>query len=161
MNVFVLNLLLALTFCLMFGTFDAYTLTAGFVAGFLLLAPITRVLHGRTYGGYLFRLLSFAAYFLRILVVANWQVAYEVLTPGHQLTPRIIRYDVGGLSDLQLTTLANAITLTPGTLAVDVSPTGAQGGRWLYVHVMFGRDREKAVANIDELRRRLMREVFA
>jgi multicomponent Na+:H+ antiporter subunit E len=158
-NLFLLNLLLALMFCLMFGTFDVYVIAAGFLAGFVLLASVTRALTGRTYGGYLLRLGRFAGYFFRILITANWQVAKEVLSPGQGITPRLIRYDVSGLSDLQVTTLANSISLTPGTLAVDLSP-GSREKRWLYVHCMFADDRAKTVADIDELKRRLLTEVF-
>ena len=70
--------------------------------------------------------------------------------------PRIIRYPVTGLSHTQMTTLASAITLTPGTLSADVD----EAGQTLYIHCMYAHDRDAAVADLDELRDRLMREVF-
>ena len=103
------------------------------------------------------RIIVFAVYFLRILIKANLEVAVEVCTPGFRMTPSIIRYDVTGMTDMQITTLANAITLTPGTLSVDVSDRG----RFLYVHCMYAKDREAAVRGLDELRHRLMKEIFA
>ena len=60
-----------------------------------------------------------------------------MVTPGLSMTPRIIRYPVSGLSPIELTTLANAISLTPGTLSIDVSPDD----EWLYVHAMYAEDR--------------------
>ncbi|MDX1683104.1 MAG: Na+/H+ antiporter subunit E, partial [Phycisphaeraceae bacterium] len=108
------------------------------------------------YGRKLLGLVRFFFYFVRILVVANLQVAREVLTPGFQMNPRIIAYPVDDLTDVQITTLASAITLTPGTLSVDVS----DDGRVLYVHAMYARDRAAAFREIDQLRNRLMREVF-
>lgn len=160
MNTFVLNLVLAFSFALMFGEFRPVTLIVGFVIGFILLIPISRATNGRTYGGSLWRLLRFSLYFVRILIAANLSVAREVITPGFSLTPRLVRLDVTGLSDLQVTILSNAITLTPGTLTVDVGEPNASGHRFLYVHCMFGADREKAVAELVELRDRLIKEVF-
>ena len=61
------------------------------------------------------------------------------------------------MTDLQITTLANAITLTPGTLSVDVSDDNHD----LYVHCMYAKNREDAVLDINELRDRIMTELFA
>ena len=163
MNMLLLNLLLALTYCLMFGGFDSYTLTTGFLVAGVLLLAVTAAGPGKTYGERLVKLLRFGGYFGRILLQANWQVAREVLTPGSRLSPRIVRYDVTGLSDLQVTTLANAITLTPGTLVLDLERDRAGGvddARMLYVHCMFAADRDAAIADLDELRGRLLAGVF-
>jgi multicomponent Na+:H+ antiporter subunit E len=101
-------------------------------------------------------LLSFTIYFLRILVIANLQVAREILTPGFQMSPRLLRYDVSDLTDVQTTFLANTITLTPGTLSVDVS----EEADFLYVHCMYARDRDSILAELDELKDRILKEVF-
>ena len=156
MTLFLLNILLALLWALLWGSFDGWTLLVGFGIGYGLLAlsPWHRGRHH--YGRKLLGLVRFFLYFVRILVVANLQVAREVLTPGFQMNPRIIAYPVDDLTDVQITTLASAITLTPGTLSVDVS----DDGRVLYVHAMYARDRAAAFREIDQLRNRLMREVF-
>jgi multicomponent Na+:H+ antiporter subunit E len=156
MSPFLLNLLLALLWTFTWGSFDIYTLTAGFVLGYLLLGLYSRVTQSQGYGVRVFHLLSFFAYFVRILIIANIQIAIEVLTPTHYQTPRIIRYDVSQLNEVQVTALANTITLTPGTLAIDIS----KDRQWLYIHCMYAADREAAVRSLDELRDRLIREVF-
>jgi len=118
---------------------------------------IVAVAFGR--GGYLHRgwaLLRFLGYFVRILIQANLQVMWEIITPGYTMTPRLIRYDVEGLTPVQITVLASAITLTPGTLTADVD----EDGRYLFIHCMYAGDRDDAVRQIDELRGRLLREVF-
>jgi len=153
---FLLNILLALLWTFTWGSFDIYTLTAGFVLGYLLLGIYSRVMQAEGYGARAFQLLSFFIYFIRILIIANIQIAIEVLTPTHHQTPRIIRYDVKDLNEVQVTILANAITLTPGTLAIDIS----KDRRWLYIHCMYAADREAAVRALNELRDRMMREVF-
>lgn len=156
MKLFMLNILLALLWTFTWGSFDIYTLAAGFVLGYLLISLYSRVTAVEGYGNKAWDLIRFGFYFLRILVKANLQIAYEVITPRYNQTPRIIRYDVSGLTDVQITTLTNAITLTPGTLVIDIS----KDRKYLYIHCMYARDRAAAVAELDDLRDRLMREVF-
>jgi multicomponent Na+:H+ antiporter subunit E len=156
MTLFLLNLLLAVLWMFLWGAFDLYMLLAGFALGYILLGIYSRVTQVEGYATKLFTLFSFALYFLRILIKANLEIAWEVMTPTHYQSPRILRYGVEGLSDVQLTTLANAISLTPGTLVIDVS----DDQRFLYVHCMYARDPSAAIRDLDELRRRLLSEVF-
>lgn len=62
------------------------------------------------------------------LTVANLDVAYRVITG--KIRPGIVRIKPGLKSDLGRTILANSITLTPGTLTVDVDPKSGD----LFVH---------------------------
>ena len=69
------------------------------------------------------RALVLAVAFARDLVVSNIQVARAVLAPGDGLQPRFVVVPLAAArSDLEITLVANYITLTPGTLTVDVSP---------------------------------------
>ena len=158
LQMFLLNILLAVLWAFMWGQFNFYTFAFGFAIGFLLLGVVGRVLprEGDSYALKVWHLLHFAVYFIRILVQANLLVAREVCTPGLQMTPAIIRYNVAGMSPIQITSLANAITLTPGTLSVDLSPDCHS----LYVHCMYAKDRQAAVRDLDELRDRLLKDVF-
>jgi len=151
------HLVLALLWMLMWGAFDLQTFLAGLVVGYVLLALAGRAIGGEKYPIKLWLLARFLAYFVKILVIANWQVAKLVLNRAMPIRPRLIRYDVAGLTPIQITTLANSITLTPGTLVVDVAPDD----RFLYVHCINAPDRAQAVRELDELRDRLMTEVFA
>ncbi len=157
MSLFLLNILLAVLWMFMWGLFDIYSLGAGFLLGYLLLGIVSRAMPGEGYGTKGWKLMSFTAYFLRILVKANLQVAREIITPGYQMTPRFIRYPIDGMTDFQITSFANAITLTPGTLSMDLS----DDGRYLYVHCMYASDRQEAINELDELRDRMTQEVFS
>jgi multicomponent Na+:H+ antiporter subunit E len=156
MTLFMLNILFALLWTFLWGSFGIYTLVAGFVLGYLLLGLYSRVTQTEGYGNKVVDLLRFAGYFIRILIKANLIIAYDVLTPGFMQKPRFVRYDVTGLTDVQVTTLSNAITLTPGTLVVEIS----DDRHYLYIHCMYAEDREAAIRDLDELRQRLMKEVF-
>lgn len=93
----------------------------------------------------------FAGYFLWKLLEANLVVAWEVITPSNAgVTEGIVRVPVTGASDAVVTLVANALSLTPGTLTIEVerNPTA------LYVHVLHLRSVERTrrdVMRLEEL----------
>jgi len=72
--------------------------------------------------------LCYVPYFLYFCIRANLDVAYRVLHPDLPIRPAIVRVRTRLKSDLAKTFLANSITLTPGTLTVDIR------GQDFYVH---------------------------
>ncbi len=54
------------------------------------------------------------------ITLANIDVAYRVLHPKMPIDPRILRFKTDLKTDIGLTTLANSITLTPGTVTIDI-----------------------------------------
>ena len=85
-------------------------------------------------------------------------MAIIVLTPDLKsaLRPAIIAYPLTVKSDAEITLLANMITLTPGTLSIDV----AEDRSVIYVHVLQLGDREALVAGIANGFERRIREIF-
>ena len=129
----------------------------GLALGFIVVSVYDLGTQHPNHGRRALRMLRFGLYFLTILIRSNLQIAREIMTPGFSQTPRFLRYPVEDLDDFQTTVLANCITLTPGTLVVDVS----DDGRWLYVHCMYALDRSEAIAGLRKLDERLRREVFS
>lgn len=84
----------------------------------------------------------FLFYFLPVFVwecfKANLDVAYRVLHPALPIKPGIVKVKTTLDSDAGLTFLANAITLTPGTLVVDID----KDDRVLYVHWINVQDKD-------------------
>jgi multicomponent Na+:H+ antiporter subunit E len=78
------------------------------------------------------RLAGLVVYFLWEVVVANVRVAAAVLGPRRRLRPAIVAVPLVVDRDAEVVLLANLVTLTPGTLSVDLlgNPTV------LYVHAM-------------------------
>lgn len=128
----------------------------GFVLGAIVVEMGLRAAGKKTYLIRLWSLVRFSCYFLTILVKANLDVAWEIITPGYGMKPRMIRYDVRGLTPVQVTTLANAITLTPGTLSADINDQGDV----LYIHAMYAQTKADATKDLDELRDKLLKLVF-
>jgi multicomponent Na+:H+ antiporter subunit E len=88
--------------------------------------------------------LSLALLFLIELVLSAWRVAVLVMSPRMDLKPGIFAYPLRVNRDFEITLLANFITLTPGTLSVDVS----DDRRILYVHAIDCSDPEKVRQDI-------------
>lgn len=173
---FLLNIALTFIYIALAGEASFFNIIVGFAIGYVLLSVIAAARGIPNYGIKLWRLICFSFYFVYILIKANLEVAWEIITPGMHMKPRIIRYDVTGLNDVQVTTLANVITLTPGTLTADISdePILDENNepmldeddqplakRTIYIHAMYAGDREDAVDALDELRDNLMRNVFS
>ena len=88
--------------------------------------------------------LSLLVLFLRELIMSAVKVAWLVVQPKLNLRPAIIAYPLTVTTDAQITLLANMITLTPGTLSVDVS----DDRKILYVHAISVSDRDALVRDI-------------
>ncbi len=152
---FLLNIALAAAWCALTG-FDGWHFVAGLLVGAIVVSACSRALGAPSYLGKLARLVGFGAVYCRLLTLADCKVAWEVLTPRLYMQPRIIRLPIADLSEAHLVSLANAITLTPGTLIVDLSPDR----RFLYVHCMYARERDAAERELTDLARRLDEGVF-
>jgi multicomponent Na+:H+ antiporter subunit E len=73
--------------------------------------------------------------FLKEVVVANVDVAYRVLAPREPIEPQVILVPLRVQTDLGVTTIANSITLTPGSVTLDHD----HDRNALYVHIIDGR----------------------
>lgn len=100
----------------------------------------------------LWRALWFIPFFLWELLLANLQVALEVVRPRHRMEPGIIRVPLRAESDLEITLFANLISLTPGTLTLGV--TDDRSG--LYVHGLHVRSPDHFRGRLARLEDRLL-----
>ena len=88
--------------------------------------------------------LLYVAVFAKEVVVANIDVTYRVLAPRIELEPQVILVPLRVESDLGVTTIANSITITPGTVTLDHDPEENA----LYVHIIDGRNPDAVVEPI-------------
>lgn len=89
----------------------------------------------------------FLLVFVYELVRSNLRVAREVLTPGMQITPGIVRVSTRCQNRWELTTLANTLTMTPGTLSIEVDTDTND----LFVHSLYVTDRESFQRDVTRL----------
>ncbi|MDJ0667945.1 MAG: Na+/H+ antiporter subunit E [Desulfobacterales bacterium] len=153
MNLFMLNLFLALGFSAVRGQFNLTGLLTGFAVGYAALWISKPLYPDAAYFVRVPRVLRLAGYFLYQLIVSNFRVMWEVITPRHSSRPGIIGIDLAARTDLEIMLVANMISLTPGTLSLDIS----DDRRVLYVHFMFLDDPAAARHEIKEgLERRVL-----
>lgn len=135
-GLFLINVLLAVAWAFITGSFSAANLIFGF-----LLASFALWLVREQFGtmGYIRRarrVTSLLLLFLSELVKSSVRVAITVVSPNMDLKPAFFAFPLTVDRDFEITFLANLITLTPGTLSVDVS----NDRKTLYIHCLDGSD---------------------
>jgi multicomponent Na+:H+ antiporter subunit E len=73
--------------------------------------------------------------FTKELLIANLDVAYRVLSPSLPINPDVVAIPLRVESDAAITSIANSITLTPGTLTMDYD----EETNTLFVHAITGK----------------------
>lgn len=103
--------------------------------------------------------LSAAKYLLMLMgdiIVSNVEVAIQVLGPVRKISPGFIAVPLDITQDLPITLLASSISLTPGTVSIEVS----EDKRWLYVHVLNLVNEADTIANIKQRYEAPLKEIF-
>lgn len=144
MNVLAVNLVLALIWMFAGGDVSLTAFTVGFVLGYAVLALLQPLLGHTTYFSKLPRLIGLAAFVLYELVLSSLRIAWDVVTPRAFRTPGIVAVPLDAETDLEIAVVANLVTLTPGTLSLEV----IESPRTLYVHSMFAHDPAEVRATI-------------
>ena len=133
MKLFLSNIILAVLWALLSGDISQYSLMTGFVLGYLVLGMMATQATEKSYFKKVRQTLAFALEFLKELALSTYRVAYDVLTPTHYMKPGVIAFPLEAKTDAEIAMLANVITLTPGTLSLDVS----EDRKTLYIHAMY------------------------
>lgn len=139
MNPFFFNILLAIAWMMLVGEITAGTFVVGMVVGYLILW-FSRSVWGETkYFSKIPLVIMFVLYFLKELLIANLKVAFDIVTPKDYMEPGVIAVPLDVETDIEITLFANLVTLTPGTLSIDVSPDR----KTLYVHALYVEDADR------------------
>lgn len=104
----------------------------------------------------LFRFLTFSVFVFYEIILANFRVAYDVLTPRYRAKPALLYVPLDCSSDLQRTWLAIVISLTPGTLALEIT----EDKHNLLLHSMYCEDEKALVAEIKRKFERPIMEIL-
>ena len=154
-------IILFIVWLLLTWSLDVQNVVAGLVivflctvfTGRLFFDNTTRMLSPRR----IFWFLYYIPVFFIHMVKANFDVAYRVLHLNIPIRPGIVRVKTTMKSELGLTLLANSITLTPGTLTVDII------GDDMYIHwinVQADGDPDRQTAIIVERFETILKRVF-
>jgi multicomponent Na+:H+ antiporter subunit E len=138
MLLFLINIILAILWMALTTKFSGSSLLVGFIIGFLILAFCSRVFVKQAYAKKFWYILVFMVFILYELIESSLKVAMHVLKPTLSVRPGVIALPLDCETDLEITLLANLISLTPGTLTLDVS----SDKKTLFVHTMYANDIE-------------------
>lgn len=158
MSVFWGNIFLPLIWMALTGKFTLANYFLGFLVSSFVLW-ITRPPGEVAFLVYLSRMrrwVAFFFFFLWELTVASMRVVYDILTPRHRMRPAVIAVPLDLKTDTEIMLLANLITLTPGTLSLDISPEKDM----LYIHAMYVGDIEGFRRDIKERLEKRVKEVM-
>jgi multicomponent Na+:H+ antiporter subunit E len=134
---FVINIVMALAWMGAVGSPHWAHFIIGFLVAYLAMAWIWPKMVGpTTYFKKIPAVIGFAVFLVWELILSNARVAYDVITPGPNRSPAVIGVPLDVTTDVEITLLATLITLTPGTLSLELSPDR----KILYIHAMFADD---------------------
>lgn len=121
---------LALIWAAITGNLTPGNLMVGALLAFMVML-VSR--HRGTFATRAWTLLTFVVAFIIELVLANLRVARDVLSPRPRIAPGVVAIPTHARTDAELTIIANLISLTPGTLTLDISDDRTV----LYLHSMY------------------------
>lgn len=141
---FFLNLFLALAWMLLNGSYTIGNFAVGFVVGFMALRLSQPFGLKTSYFSRFTAVLGLFSYFMYELLVCVTRVTWDVITPTHLSDPDIVYVPLDVKTDLEITLLANMVSLTPGSLSLDVT----EDRKFLIVHAMFAPKHEEVINEI-------------
>lgn len=123
MNFAVIGIALVLGWCAATGNFSFGNLLLGALVGGAALYLVRGELGRPGWLGRLGRITALGGLFIKELALSAVAVGWLVIRPDmrRRLSPALVKFPLTVTSDAEITLLANLITLTPGTLSVDVS----------------------------------------
>lgn len=132
MGQFLANVAIALIWAFLNNSYSAATLLSGYIVGMLLIFFFGRTQDKHFYMVKVWRIVKLFFIFMRELIIACCQVLVLVIGGTKKINPGIIEYRTELCTPMQITMLANMITLTPGTLTMEISADN----KLLFIHVL-------------------------
>lgn len=139
-----INFFIALVWMFLSVSFTTSTFIVGFFLGLLMLWIMDGFFPGRFYLYRIWSVIKLVALFFKELMKANIQVLLLIIQPKMQIKPAIFAFPTILEKDWEITLLSNLITLTPGTLVIDVS----EDSKTLYIHAINYEDADEAINSI-------------
>lgn len=156
MSIFLLNVLLAIAWAALTGSFQPIDLIFGFFLGFAVLWLAFRSPKPNRYFTQILKMIEFVFFFLWELILANIRLAATILSRKMKIRPGVVSVPLELKSQAGLVLLVNLITLTPGTLTLDISTDR----KMLYIHTLWLDDPAKFRTEIKQGYERRVMEIF-
>ena len=72
------------------------------------------------------RIVPYWIWLIKEIVLSTWAVSKMILSPNSSISPTVIQLPISGMDDMEKTIYANSITLTPGTLTLEVDKSNIE-----------------------------------
>ncbi|MCA1041408.1 Na+/H+ antiporter subunit E [Bacillus infantis] len=139
-----LNFFLAFVWMFLKVSYDPVTFLVGYFFGLLIIFAFRRFFDSRFYLLRVVAVINLLLIFMRELILSNIAILKVILKPKLDIRPGIFALETELTEDWEITVLSGLITLTPGTLVIDVS----DDNRILYIHAMDIGDVDESVSSI-------------
>ncbi len=159
---FFYSILLGLAWCFVHGTISINNFIVGLILGPFVIRPFRELydfdqkISYKDIAGHIPALIRYLIVLAVEIMKANIMVAKIVLQPKIDIKPGIIEVPIRTQTDVGITAIANTITLTPGTLTIDVS----DDKKVLYVHSIDATDPEGVASSIRDDLEKYVLEAF-
>ncbi|PUB15814.1 Na+/H+ antiporter subunit E [Paenisporosarcina sp. OV554] len=150
-----LNFFIAFLWMFLTVSFNASTFVVGFLLGAMMLWITKGFFPGRFYMNRVWAVIKLILLFFKELILANIQVLLLIVQPKMPIKPAIFALPTVLEKDWEITLLSNLITLTPGTLVIDVS----EDSKTLYIHAIDYGDADDAINSIKNTFEKAIQEV--
>lgn len=124
------NLFIAFLWMLLQDDWSLLTFLAGYLVGLFILFLVRRYMVNEFYPISLIKLVNLLLVFMHELLISGIVVAKRILQPRLNITPGIFRLETDLEGDAEVTLLALLITLTPGSVVIEITPDNKS----LYIH---------------------------
>ena len=129
---FLINVLVGILWMFFSGGYNHEYFFVGFFWGLVVIFIFRKQLGGHIYFVYAYKWLKLIIMFLWELLKADWNVLKMMYKRNLDVSPVIFKYPLEVTKPWQITLLANMITLTPGTLTVNVG----HDNKVLFIHCL-------------------------
>lgn len=102
------------------------------------------------------RAVLFIFYYLKELILSSLYVAWDIITPKDLMKPGIVEVPVDLKNDTAIIAFANLISMTPGSLTMDMSADKKK----IYVHAMYLHDKDEFIRKMKGELERKIAEIF-
>ncbi|ESU31218.1 cation:proton antiporter [Bacillus sp. 17376] len=150
-----LNFILAFVWMFLKTSYSPASFFVGYFFGLLIIYIFRRFFTSRFYLLRVVAVLNLIYIFTLELILSNIAVIKAVLRPKLNIKPGIFAFPTELTEDWEITMLSILVTLTPGTLVVDVS----SDNKVLYIHAMDMNNAEEAIQSIKNTFEKAIMEV--
>ena len=152
---FIINLFIATLWFLLNDdpTADFTTFMSGFLVGTLILYAMHRFFGTKFYLRRVLKIMKLILLFIQELLLSSVSVLKQILDPQLKISPGIFTYETKLTGDYQVTTLALLLTLTPGSVVMEVSEDNST----FYIHAMdIEESKETVIRSIGKFERAIL-----